>query len=143
MPRILIALAVLLAPVATEAAEKMNVLYVVSDDLCKSIYEAIPGATFDKRQQGWIFPIGTPANRLPKVTIAVGDKQFEIQKEDFGFAKCAEGMQYGGIQSRGDSNFDILGDTWLKAVYATFDQGNKRFGCLQRVEGEQNIDAPE
>jgi iduronate 2-sulfatase len=37
MPRILIALAVLLAPVATEAAEKMNVLYVVSDDLCNRL----------------------------------------------------------------------------------------------------------
>jgi hypothetical protein len=23
-------------------------------------------------------------------------------------------MQYGGIQSRGDSKMDILGDTWLK-----------------------------
>jgi hypothetical protein len=51
-------------------------------------------------------------------------------------------MQYGGIQSRGDSKFDILGDTWLKAVYAIFDQGNQRFGVVQRVEKEQNTDVP-
>ena len=37
MSRILVALAVLLAPVATDAAEKMNVLYVVSDDLCNRL----------------------------------------------------------------------------------------------------------
>ena len=32
--------------------------------------------------------------------------------------------------------FDILGDTFLKNVYAIFDQGNKRFGCVQRIEPE-------
>lgn len=86
--------------------------------------------------------MNTPAKSLPKVTVAVGDKQFEIQKEDFGFAKCGGGMQYGGIQSRGDSKFDILGDTWLKGVYAIFDQGKKRFGVVQRVEEVQNVSAP-
>ncbi|KAK7184986.1 eukaryotic aspartyl protease [Paraphaeosphaeria sporulosa] len=89
-----------------------------------------------------VFPVDTPAEALPKVTVAVGDKQFEIQKEDFGFAKCGNGMQYGGIQSRGDSTFDILGDTWLKAVYVVFDQGKKRLGVVQRVEEEQNVSAP-
>lgn len=73
----------------------------------------------------------------------MGSKQFEVQKEDFGFAKVGDGMQYGGIQSRGDCKFDILGDTFLKAIYAIFDQGNKRFGAVQRIEGEQNTDAPE
>jgi hypothetical protein len=89
-----------------------------------------------------VFPVDTPANNLPKVTLAVGDKQFEIQKEDFGFAKCGNGMQYGGIQSRGDSKFDILGDTWLKGQYVIFDQGMKRLGVVQRVEQEQNVSAP-
>lgn len=94
---------------------------------------------FDQKNQGWVFPIGTPIDKLPKVTFAVGNKQFEVQKEDLGFAKVGHGMQYGGIQSRGDSKFDILGDTWLKAVYAIFDQGKKRFGCVQRTEENQNI----
>lgn len=58
-----------------------------------------------------------------------------------GFAEVDNGMQYGGIQSRGNSNFDILGDTWLKAIYAIFDQGKKRFGCAQRIEENQNIAA--
>ncbi|KAF1360892.1 aspartic proteinase precursor [Lizonia empirigonia] len=116
-------------------------LALVSDDLCKQIYDAIPGAKFDDKNQGWVFPLGTPVDKLPKITFAVGDKQFEVQKEDLGFAKVGNGMQYGGIQSRGDSKFDILGDTWLKAVYAIFDEGKKRFGVVQRVEGQQNTAA--
>ncbi|KAF2652972.1 aspartic proteinase precursor [Lophiostoma macrostomum CBS 122681] len=118
-------------------------LALVDDGLCEAIYAAIPGAVFDKRNQGWTYPIGTPASDLPVVAFAVGTKFFEVQKEDLGFAAVSETMQYGGIQSRGDSKFDILGDTWLKAVYAIFDQGNQRFGAVQRIEKEQNLDVPE
>ncbi|UPX12926.1 uncharacterized protein EKO05_0003458 [Ascochyta rabiei] len=125
----------------TAIADTGTTLALVSDDLCKQIYEAIPGAKFDEKNQGWIFPIGTPLDKLPRVTFAVSDKQFEVQKEDLGFARVGNGMQYGGIQSRGNSRFDILGDTWLKAVYAIFDQGNKRFGVVQRVEEQQNTAA--
>jgi hypothetical protein len=45
-------------------------------------------------------------------------------------------MQYGSMQSRGDLEFVILRDTWLKAVYAIFDQGN------ERIETKHNIDVP-
>ncbi|KAJ4304656.1 hypothetical protein N0V90_000182 [Kalmusia sp. IMI 367209] len=129
-------------PDNTAIADTGTTLALVSDDLCKAIYGAIPDARFDSKVQGWVFPVGTPPEALPTVTVAVGGKQFEIQKEDFGFADCGGGMQYGGIQSRGDSGFDILGDTWLKGIYAVFDQGKMRFGAVQRVEGEQNVDAP-
>lgn len=117
-------------------------LALVSDRLCEAIYGAVPGAVFDARQHGWVFPVDTPVNALPRVTLAVGDQQFEIQREDFGFAGCGGGMQYGGIQSRGDSEFDILGHAWLKGVYVVFDQGRKRLGVVQRVEKEQIVSAP-
>ncbi|KAF2635682.1 aspartic proteinase precursor [Massarina eburnea CBS 473.64] len=126
-------------PGNTAIADTGTTLALLSDTLCATIYANIPGAMFDTKQQGWIFPIGTPLRKLPKVEIGVGDRLFEIQKEDLGFAPCGKGMQYGGIQSRGDSGFDILGDTWLKGVYAVFDQGRKRFGVVQRVEGAQNL----
>lgn len=129
-------------PNNTAIADTGTTLALVSDDLCKDIYDQIPGAEFDTKNQGWVFPLNTPVEALPKVTFAVGDKQFEVQKEDFGFAKVSGSMQYGGIQSRGDSKFDILGDTWLKAVYAIFDQGRKRFGVVQRIEGTQNVAVP-
>jgi hypothetical protein len=167
-----------LRPGNTAIADTGTTLALVSDDLCKEIYGQIPGARFDVRQQGWVFPVDIPEEQLPKLTYAIGSKQFEIQKEDFGFAKVGGGMQYGGIQSRGDSEFDIMGDTWLKGelsfsflrlfrirveggrwklklvvkcfangmfvvgIYAIFDQGKKRFGAVQRVEGRQNVDLP-
>ncbi|KAF2712885.1 aspartic proteinase precursor [Pleomassaria siparia CBS 279.74] len=127
----------------TAIADTGTTLALVSDDVCQAFYGAIPGALFDKKQQGWTFPIGTPVDQLPTLSFAVGDKQFDVQKEDYGFAACSEEMQYGGIQSRGANEFDILGDTWLKAVYAIFDQGKMRFGCVQRVEYEDNIDVPD
>jgi hypothetical protein len=125
----------------TAIADTGTTLALVSDDLCRRIYETIPDARLDEKNQGWVFPIGTPIEKLPTITLAVGNKQFEVQKEDLGFAKVGNGMQYGGIQSRGNSKFDILGDTWLKSVYAIFDQGKKRFGVVQRVEEFQNTAA--
>ncbi|KAG9190947.1 hypothetical protein G6011_09035 [Alternaria panax] len=126
----------------TAIADTGTTLALLDDTLCEKIYSAIPGAVYDKAHQGWTFPIATKVSDLPTLALAVGDKVFEVQKEDFGFAKCGADMQYGGIQSRGKSEFDILGDTWLKGVYAVFDQGRKRFGAVQRVEGVQNVAVP-
>ena len=64
---------------------------------------------------------------------------FTVEKEDLAFVDAGNGMTYGGIQSRGDLTFDILGDTFLKGIYAIFDQGNNRFGCVQRIDPTQNV----
>jgi hypothetical protein len=56
-------------------------------------------------------------------------------QEDLQYAKVGK-YWYGGVQSRGNLGFDILGDTFLKDCYCIFDLGNKRFGCVQRIEPE-------
>jgi len=99
-------------------ADTGTTLALVSDATCKAIYDAIPGATYDNTQQGYIFPNNLTADQLPVVTFAVGDKQFAVQKEDLSFADAGNNMVYGGIQSRGTMTFDILGDTFLKSIYA-------------------------
>lgn len=99
-------------------ADTGTTLALVSDETCKAIYDAIPGSTYDSEQQGYTFPSNTSADDLPVVTFAVGDQQFAVQKEDLGFADAGNGMVYGGIQSRGSMTFDILGDTFLKGIYA-------------------------
>ncbi|KAA6414078.1 MAG: aspartic endopeptidase [Lasallia pustulata] len=126
----------------TAIADTGTTLCLVDDVTCKAIYAAIPGAKYDATQQGYIFPTGTTADQLPTVTFAVGDQQFAVQKEALAFAAAEEGFVYGGIQSRGDMTFDILGDVFLKGVYAIFDQGNTRFGCVQRTLPTQNTAAP-
>lgn len=75
------------------------------------------------------------------MTVAIGDTQFTINKEDLGFADAGNGMTYGGIQSRGSMTFDIYGDTVLKSIYAIFDQGNTRFGAVQRASSAQSGDS--
>ena len=126
----------------TAIADTGTTLALVSDATCKAIYAAIPGSTYDSTQQGYVFPSSTTAAQLPVVTFAVGDTQFAVQKEDLGFADAGNGMVYGGIQSRGTMTFDILGDTFLKGIYAIFDQGNQRFGAVPRPEQTQNTSAP-
>ncbi|KAI9642104.1 hypothetical protein NHQ30_009975 [Ciborinia camelliae] len=123
-------------------ADTGTTLALVSDEVCEAIYAAIPGSSYNPEYQGYIFPSNASADDLPIVTFAVGDKQFAVQKEDLGFAEASTGMVYGGIQSRGSLPFDILGDTFLKGIYAIFDQGNKQFGAVQRSEPNQNTEAP-
>ena len=102
----------------TAIADTGTTLALVADATCKAIYAAIPGSTYDSTQQGYLFPSSTTADQLPVVTFAVGDTQFTVNKEDLGFADAGNGMVYGGIQSRGTMTFDILGDTFLKSIYA-------------------------
>jgi hypothetical protein len=102
----------------TAIADTGTTLALVSDAVCKAIYAAIPGSKYDSTQQGYLFPTKTTAAQLPDVAFAVGSQLFHVQKEDLSFADAGNGFVYGGIQSRGDMTFDILGDTWLKGVYA-------------------------
>lgn len=88
-------------------------LCLVDDAFAKAVYAAIPGGKYDSTQQGYVFPTSTAASDLPVVTLAVGDHQYTINKEDLGFADAGNGMTYGGIQSRGNMTFDIYGDTVL------------------------------
>lgn len=118
----------------TAIADTSTTLALVDDATCKAIYDAIPGSKYDSNQQGYVFPTNTTADQLPVVAIAVGDKQFAVHKEDLTFVDAGNGMVYAGIQSRGSLTFNILGDTFLMGIYAIFDQGNQRFGAMQRVE---------
>ncbi|KAJ5606357.1 Aspergillopepsin-1 [Penicillium lagena] len=123
-------------------ADTGTTLALVDDNTCQAIYDAIPGAYYDSTTQGYIYPSDTTADKLPVVSFAVGGKQFAVQKEDLGFAEAKAGYVYGGIQSRGTMTFDILGDTFLKGIYAVFDVGNTRFGAVQRKELHQNLTPP-
>lgn len=99
-------------------ADTGTTLALVDDQTVEAIYKAIPGAVYDPSQQGYVFPADTPVDKLPTVGFAVGDKPFMVPKEDLAFAPAKPGYVFGGIQSRGKLQFDILGDTFLKAIYA-------------------------
>lgn len=111
-------------------------LALVSDEVCEALYAQIEGATYNEEYQGYLIPDGAS---LPDFSVAIGSTQFTIQKEDLLFSSAGEGMWYGGVQSRGDNTFDILGDVFLKSVYAVWDQGNRRFGCVPKIEKTQHL----
>lgn len=113
-------------------ADTGTTLCLVSDSLCAQIYSAIPGAAISSTQQGWVFPTTPDLSTLPKIALAVGDTLFTIKSADFAFQDLGDGTTYGGIQSRGNMDMDILGCVFLRCIYAIYDQGNARFGCIQR-----------
>ncbi|KAI0546011.1 eukaryotic aspartyl protease [Xylaria curta] len=127
----------------TAIADTGTTLALMSDDVCDALYAQIPGATYSWFNQGYIFPIDTTADDLPDFKVDCGGKEFHIQKEDLAFAPTDDGESwYGGVQSRGILPFDILGDTFLKSVYAIWDQGNTRFGVVPKIEETQNLTPP-
>lgn len=102
----------------TAIADTGTTLALVDDNTCQQIYAAIPGSTYDSSSQGYIFPTSTTTAQLPTITFAVGNTQFAVHKEALSFSPAKTGYVYGGIQSRGSMTFDILGDTFLKGIYA-------------------------
>ena len=102
-------------------ADTGTTLWMASDDLCEAIYSKIPGAKLDEQVGGYVYPADTPIPSLPQITVAIGKKQFNIEKEHMGFASVDETntMIFGGIQPRGSHiPFDIMGDTVLMGLYA-------------------------
>lgn len=102
----------------TAVADTGSSLALIADSICDVIYDTIPGARYDSSVQGYVFPTNTTLDQLPVVRFAVGDQEFAVQKEDLAYADVGQGFTYGGIQSRGDLSFDVLGDTFLKSVYS-------------------------
>ncbi|KAK0720740.1 aspartic peptidase domain-containing protein [Lasiosphaeris hirsuta] len=123
-------------------ADTGTTLALVSDDVCDALYKQIEGAKYSEIYQGYIIPNTVTADDLPDFSIAVGDKEFIVQKEDLLFAPADDKNWYGGVQSRGQLPFDILGDTFLKSIYAIWDQGHNRFGAVPKIEAEQNVTSP-
>ncbi len=99
-------------------ADTGTTLALLSDSVCDALYKEIEGAKYSERHQGYLIPTSVTADKLPDFSVAVGDKEFVIQKEDLLFAPADEGHWYGGVQSRGQLPFDILGDVFLKSCYA-------------------------
>ncbi|KAF2969597.1 hypothetical protein GQX73_g3988 [Xylaria multiplex] len=124
-------------------ADTGTTLSLMSDDVVDALYAQIPGATYDWSNQGWIFPITITVDDLPEFKVAIGDKEFLIQKEDLAFAPTDDGESwYGGVQSRGSLPFNIYGDSFLKSIYVIWDQGNTRFGVVPKLEETQNLTPP-
>lgn len=114
----------------TAIVDTGTTLALLSDDVVDALYAKIPGASYDDSNQGYVIPSTITLDELPEFKVDIGGKDFVIQKEDLIFSPIEGGSWYGAIQSRGDQSFDILGDVFLKSIYAIWDQvstKNKRY----------------
>ena len=75
---------------------------------------AIEGSTYDDEQGGYKFPTSAT---LPTITFAVGETQYTLNGADLAFGDAGDGYTFGGVQSRGNLDFDIFGDVFLKSGY--------------------------
>ncbi|KAK4148024.1 aspartic peptidase domain-containing protein [Dichotomopilus funicola] len=124
-------------------ADTGTTLALVSDELCDALYAQIPGAKYSEEYQGWLIPHSVRVHNLPKLSISVGRKQFFLSRDDLRFAPAEDNYWYGGVQSRGENPFDILGGTFLKSIYAIWDQGNTRFGAVPKIQETEIKQDPE
>ncbi|KAK0739966.1 aspartic peptidase domain-containing protein [Apiosordaria backusii] len=123
-------------------ADTGTTLALISDEACDALYKKIDGASYSEQYQGYLIPKTVKVDDLPDFSVAVGEKEFVIQKEDLIFADADDSNYYGGVQSRGSMPFDILGGTFLKSIYAIWDQGNSRFGAVPKIEKTQKTPLP-
>jgi hypothetical protein len=116
-------------------ADTGTTLILLSDDILPTIYQPV-GGVLDPRTGMYLIPTSTPLSDVPTITLPVGTFEVEISVEDALGPAVNSSWAYGGIQSRKDATADILGDHWLRNVYAIFDiegVGNgPRLGVVQR-----------
>lgn len=89
------------------------------------------GAQEDPTQGGFTFPCSA---NLPDFGIEIGGKTFTIPGSYINYAPVSGGTCFGGIQANTGIGFTILGDVFLKSVYAIFDdsQGAPRLGFAEQ-----------
>jgi hypothetical protein len=115
----------------TAIADTGTTLLLTDDQTLAAIYKQIPGSSQSQSQGGYVFP---KTAAIPTIEFAVGQTMFQLDPKVLQFQDLGDGTYYGGIQSVGQGmGLDILGDVFLRNVYACFDVGNKRFGAIQRT----------
>jgi hypothetical protein len=104
----------------TAIADTGTTLALVSDEVCDALYKEIKGAKYDSSQQGWLIPT-TSVSSLPDFSVAIGDTEFVIQKEDLLFAMADDDHWYGGVSpvARTLSTFWAIPSSSPSMLYGT------------------------
>ncbi|KAB5585606.1 aspartic peptidase domain-containing protein [Coniochaeta sp. 2T2.1] len=111
-------------------------LMLLQDDLVDLYYKNATdaGAVYNSTVDGYVYPCGAT---LPDLHVGF-DNGFYVSipgkylnYTDMGELGSSE-LCYGGLQAVGALPFSILGDVFLKSVYAVFDLGNGQIGLADK-----------
>ena len=108
-------------------ADTGTTLLLAPDNLVDAYYAGVDGAENDPQVGGYTIPCDAD---LPDLTLTIAGNDVTVAGSLVNFAPLEEGSStcFGGIQSDSGIGFSILGDIFLKAIYAVFDAGNTQFG---------------
>jgi hypothetical protein len=106
-------------------ADTGTTLLLLPPDMARAYYAAVPSATNNTRAGGFTFNCN---ERLPDLTLAIGDYMAVVPGELINFAPVSTGLCFGGIQSQSVLPFAIYGDVFFKSQFVVF-QGNQQTGA--------------
>lgn len=104
-------------------------LLLLSDDIVDAYWDKIPGSYYDDEWAAVLFPCSAI---LPDFVLGIGLYKGVVPGRYMNYGYVDDTLCYGGLQSQGDIDFAIIGDTALKAQYAVFDLGNMRVGLANK-----------
>ncbi|TLD28835.1 hypothetical protein PspLS_03268 [Pyricularia sp. CBS 133598] len=113
-------------------ADSSTPLILLSDEACEAFYNKIEGAKYSRPHQGWLIPGSAKSQGMPELRVAVGETEFAVATSEYMFSPADDEMFFGVVQSRGSNEFDVLGVPFLRSIYAIWDFGHQRFGCVAR-----------
>lgn len=105
-------------------------LLMLSDDIVKAYWDKVPGSYFNTEWAGIVFPCSAT---LPDFVLGIGLYKGFVPGRymNYGFTEVSTEC-FGGLQSKGNIDFAIIGLTALKAQYAVFDLGNMKVGLANK-----------
>lgn len=105
--------------IGTAIADTGTTLIYLPPRIVNSYYAQVRGASNSRAYGGWVFPCGTS---LPNFTINIGSGSFVIPGSYMNYAPIAQNVCFGGMQPNTGIGFSLLGDIFLKSVFAIWDQ---------------------
>ncbi|KAK3386611.1 aspartic peptidase domain-containing protein [Podospora didyma] len=110
-------------------------IIMMPDDIAEAYYKSVPGSQKDAYDM-WEYPCN--GSTLPDFTFGFGDNAFEVTipgkymnysvSTNLNHPDVVTGFCTGSLQGDFGNGVNILGDPFLKVVYAVFDVGGSRIG---------------
>lgn len=106
-------------------ADTGTTLIYLNDNVVANYYAQVSGAVDSNSAGGYVFPCTAT---LPDLGITINGVTYTVPGNYLNYAPNDDGTCFGGLQSSAGFGINILGDVFLKAVFAVFDVANVRIG---------------